>query len=87
MQKNEKFVDVFTNLGDFPLNTDTLDVLEEFTCHLYSHVKQNDIYEVTKLRFVEKTKPNCIERPLGNIKSVEPTTFPACRSVLTQHIK
>ena len=35
MQKNEKFVDVFTNLGDFLWNTDTLNVLEEFTCHLY----------------------------------------------------
>ena len=39
MQKNEKFVDVFTNLVDFLLSTDTLDVLEEFTCHLYGHVK------------------------------------------------
>ena len=29
-----------------------------------------------KLHFEEKTKPNCIERPLGKIKSVEPTTFP-----------
>ena len=65
MQKNQKLVDVFTNLGDSPLNTDTFDVLEEFTCHLYSHVKQNDIYEVTKLHFEEKTKPNCIEKPLG----------------------
>ena len=29
MQKNEKFVDVFTSLGDIPLNTDTLDALED----------------------------------------------------------
>ena len=35
MQKNEKFVDVFTNLGEFLSNTDTLNVLEEFTCNLY----------------------------------------------------
>ena len=32
-------------------------------------------------------KPNCTERPLGSIKSVEPTAFPPCRSVLAQHIK
>ena len=44
MQKNKKFVDVFTNLADFPMNTDRLDILEEFTCHLYGHVKQNDIH-------------------------------------------
>ena len=63
------------------------DVLEEFTYHFYGHVKQNDVHEVIKLHFEEKTKPNCTERPVGNIKSVEPTTFPACRSVLTQHMK
>ena len=63
MQKNEKFVDTFTNLGDFPLNTDKLDVLEKFTCYLYGHIKQNDVHEVIKLHFEEKTKPNCIEIP------------------------
>ena len=87
MQKNKKSVDVFTNLGDFLLNTDTSDALEEFTCHLYGQVKQNGVLEVIKLHCEEKTKPDCIERPLGNIKSVETTTFPPCRSVLTQLIK
>ena len=43
--------------------------------------------QVIKLHFEENTKPNCIERTLGNIKSVEPTTFPRCTSVSTQHIK
>ena len=75
MQKNQKFVDVFTNLIDFPLNTDTFDVLQQFTCHLYGHAKQNDISEVIKLHFEGKTKPNCTERPLGNIKSVEQTSL------------
>ena len=55
--------------------------------HLYYRVKQNDVHEVIKLHFEEKTKPNCIERPLEKIKSVQPTTFLPCRSVLTQHIK
>ena len=64
IQKNQKFVDEFTNLGDFPLNTDTLDVLEKFTYHLQGHVKQNDEHEVIKLHFVEKNKPSCIEWPL-----------------------
>ena len=59
MQKNGKFVDVFTNVGDFSLNIDTLDVYEEFTYHLYGHVKQNDLHEVIKFHFEEKTKPNC----------------------------
>ena len=87
MQKNEKIVDVYTNLGDFLLNTDTLDILEEFACHLYGHVKQNDVHEVIKLHYVEKNKLNCIERPSRNIKSVEPTTFLPFRSILTQHNK
>ena len=59
----------------------------ELTCHLYGHVKENDVHEVIKRHLEEKTKPNCIKTALGNIKSVEPTTFPPCRIVLTQHIK
>ena len=51
MQKNKKFVGLSTNLGDFPLNTDTLDIFEEFTCHLYGHVKMNDVHEFIKLHF------------------------------------
>ena len=68
------------------MNTDTFDVLEEFTCHLYGH-KQNDVHEIIKLHVEEKAKANCFETPLGNIISVEPRTFPPCRTVLTQHIK
>ena len=64
----ENFIDVFTNFGGFPLNTDTFDVLEEFSCHLYGHIKQNGVHEAIILHFEE----NCIERHLGNIKSVEP---------------
>ena len=61
MQKNEKFVDVLTNHGDFLLKTFRLNVFEEFTSPLYVH----------KLHFDEKTKPNCIEKPLGDNESVE----------------
>ena len=64
----EKFIDVFTNLGGFPLNTDTFDVLEELSCHLCGHIKQIDVHEAIVLHFEE----NYIERHLGNIKSVEP---------------
>lgn len=87
MQKNKQFVDVFTNLEHFPLSTDTFYVLEEFTCPLCGHIQQNDVHEVIKLHFEKKTKLKCNERPLGNIKSVETTTFPPFRSVLTQDIK
>ena len=64
MQKNKKFVGVFTNPGDFTLNTDTFDVLEEFTCYLLGHLKQNDLHDVIKLHFEEKTKHNCIQKHL-----------------------
>ena len=39
-----------------PLNTDTLDVLKEFACHLYGHVKQNYIREVIRFHFEGKSK-------------------------------
>ena len=86
MQKTKKIA-VFGKLGDFNLSTDTLDVLEEFTYHLNGHVKQNEVHEVIQLDIEEKTKPDCVERPLENMGLVEPTTFPPCRSVLAQHIK
>lgn len=60
MQKNEKFVDVLANLGDFLLKTFRLNVFEEFTNPLYVH----------KLHFDEKTKATCTERPLGDNESV-----------------
>ena len=64
MQKNENFGDVFTNLGDFPLNTDMLNVLmEEFTCHLYGHVKQNDIHEVIKCHFEQNLNLTALKNP------------------------
>ena len=61
MQKNEKFVDVLANLGDFLLKTFRLNVFEEFTNPLYVH----------KLHFDEQTKATCTERPLGDNESVE----------------
>ena len=39
IQKNEKLFDVFINLRYFPLITDMLKVLEEFTYHLNGHEK------------------------------------------------
>ena len=59
IQKNQAFLDAFTNLGDFPLNTDTLDVLEGCTCHLYGHAKQNEGHEVNK--FTLSKNLNCNE--------------------------
>ena len=87
MNKHPRFVDAFGNLGTEPLNEETIATLEEFTCHMYGHVKQTDINEVTKLHFEEKTKPKPSQRPLDCTKSVEPTTFPPCKRVLLEHIK
>ena len=54
IQKSKKFLDIFTSLEDFPLNTSVLDVFEEFACHSYGHLKQSDVYEVINLHFKEK---------------------------------
>ena len=42
MQENKKFVWCIYNPWRFSLKTDTFELLEEFTYHLYCHVKQND---------------------------------------------
>ena len=91
MLKDEKFIDAFTKLGvsssSSELTEDMINTIEEFTCLLYGHKKCTDVNKALYPTFCEKYKPNLNETPLAAIKSIDPTTFPPCRSVLIVHIK
>ena len=87
MCKHERFTNAFKCLGEMPLTNDVIEIIEQYTCHLYGHTKQPDIHKVIKTHFESKTKPKPNKKPLECIKSIEPTTFPPCRDVLIQQRK
>ena len=80
--KHKRYINAFKCLGEMPLTSDVIEIIEEYTCHLYGYTKQADIHEVIKTHFESKTKPKPSKKPLEYIKSTEPTTFPLCRGVL-----
>ena len=57
MSGHEKFVNAFMTLGDLSLTNEIINIIEEFTCHLYGYIKQTNIHEVIKINFENKTKP------------------------------
>ena len=84
MCNHERFINAFKCLGEMPLTSDVIEIIEEYTSHLYGYTKQVDNHEVIKTNFESKTKPKPSKKHLGSIKSIEPTTFPPCRDVLIQ---
>ena len=87
MCEHERFINTFKHLGEMPLTSDVIEIIEDYTCHLYGYTKQADIHEVIKTHFETKTKPKPSKKPLEYIKGIEPITFPPCRDVLIQQIK
>ena len=51
--KNEN---AFTTLDELLLTNEIINILKQFTCHLYGYTKQTDIHEVTKIHSENKTK-------------------------------
>ena len=82
MLQHDRFVDMFTQLGtlmsysEMPL--EMKDTIEEFTCLLHGQKNCKNINEALYSKFCEKYKPKLHEKPLANIKAVEPSLFPPC---------
>ena len=87
MLKNNDFIDVFARLGDEVLSDDDVSIIEHYSCCLFGYPKIHSINEARYLYFQMKCKPKESEKPLDCIKSVDPSMFPPCRSVLLQQIK
>ena len=69
------------------MSYEVFSTIEEYVCSVYGFKCNNNITEITKKMFEEKSKPKSAERPLDCIKSLDPNKFPHCRAVLQQHIK
>ena len=65
MNKHEKYVNSFMALGGLPIANEIINIIEEFTCHLYGYTKQANIHEVIKIHFGNKPKPKHSQKPLG----------------------
>ena len=64
-----------------------IDVLEYFTCSMFSCSKLTSINEARCLHFRSKCKPKEAAKPLDCLKNVDPYLFPPCKRVLMEQIK
>ena len=87
MMKHQKYLDVFSSLGDTSLEESCMKSIEEFTCALYGYSKMTNIHQVNKWEFEKKSKPKPNGNPLDRIKSVDPTTFLSNYNTLYEQIK
>ena len=88
MLRDEKFIEAFTKLGESSsITAEMINAIEEFTCLMYGHKKCTEINKAGYSTFCAKYKPSLNAKPLAAIKSIEPTLFPPCQSVLIGHIK
>ena len=86
LRENSQFIDAFSRLGEVEITDDDEKTIECFICSLFGS-KQTDINQARCLYFDSKCKPRTSSRPLDYIKSIEPSLFPPCRTVIQQQIK
>ena len=76
MHKHKRFINAFKCLGEMPLTSDVIEIIEEHICHLYGYTNQADIHEVIKTHFESKAKPKPSKKSLGCIKSFRADNIP-----------
>ena len=79
--KKEKFANAFSKLGEGKMSHEVFSTIKEYVCSVYGFQCDN-INEVIREMFEERSKPKSAEQPLDCIKSLDPNKFPPCRSVL-----
>ena len=82
-----RFSNAFKDLGEKEIDDLTVNIIEEFVCHMYDYKKQTSIHQVLPIVFGAKCKPKQKGQPLDSIKNIDPKTFPPCRRVLLEQIK
>ena len=78
--KKEKFPNAFSKLGEGEMSYEVFPTIEEYVCSVYGFKCDNNINEVIRKMFEERSKPKSAERPLDCIKSSDPNKFPRCRA-------
>ena len=87
MLKNNAFIDVFSRLGEEKLTDNDVVLLEEFTCAMFGYTKLSSINEARYSYFKSKCTPKASSKPLDSLKSVDPSLFPPCSSVLLEQMR
>ena len=80
--KKEKFANAFSKLGERDMSHEVVSTIEEYVCSEYGFKYDNNINEVIRKMFEERSKPKSAERPLLCIKSLDLNKFPPCRAVI-----
>ena len=62
----------FMTVHELLLINEIINIIEQFTCHLYGYTKQIEIHEAIKIYYENKTKPKSCQKPLNCIKGIEP---------------
>ena len=57
MKSQTRFLDAFKDLGQKETDDSTVNITEEFVCHMYGYKKQTSIHQVLELVFEAKCKP------------------------------
>ena len=78
--KKEKFPNAFSKLGEGEMSHEVFSTIEEYVCSVYGFKCDNNINEVIRKMFEERSKPKSAERPLDCIKSSNPNKFPPRRA-------
>ena len=87
MKSHTRFLNAFKDLGEKEIDDSTVNIIEEFVCHMYGYKKQTSIHQVLPLVFEAKCKPKQKGQSLDSIKNIDPKTFPPCHRVLLEQRK
>ena len=81
------FLQVFARLSSVPSSED-MKTIERFVCSMYGRVKVSEVNEARLDMFLSTYKPKSSNAILvKQMKSVDSTSLPPCKNVLTQKIK
>ena len=87
MKKNDAFIKSMQDLGNGPLQRDTIQQCELFICSLYGQPKQTSVDQARHKIFQQTYAPKNVADPLDRIKGVNPSAMPPCSKVLLQQLK
>ena len=65
--KKEKLANVFSKLGEGEMSNEVFSTIGEYACSVYGFKCDNNINEVIRKMFEERSKPKSAEQPLNYI--------------------
>ena len=85
--KLELFETDYWELSEKEIDDSTVNMIEQFVCHMYGYKKQTSFHQVLPLVFESKYKPKQNGQPLDSIKNIDPKTISTFGRMLLEQIK